>query len=209
MLLNPGGRPHSEECRNRVIQWMASSDNPKYRDRLEQWINKVEHYFDVCGDAYNSVTLTDFTESKNVSHPEPTSPAVQLSPEPEKTPRAEDPAEESNASASLKVKTRFIVKLKKGTVATWKENKARRQSAQESTEAMETSEPAPSGAAQSSSSSALKRSAEPSLDFDDEETTSKFQALGTCRSAEDFMKGYIGFFSSGRDAVPELEREND
>ena len=23
------------------------------------------------------------------------------------------------------------------------------------------------------------------------------------------MKGYIGFFSSGRDAVPELEREND
>ena len=61
MLLNQGGKPHSEDCRRRVMRWMAFTDNPCYRDRLEHWIAKVTHYFDVVGDAFNTVTLIDFT----------------------------------------------------------------------------------------------------------------------------------------------------
>ena len=82
MLMNQGGKPHSDECRRRVMRWMALSENSRYRDRLGHWTSKVQHYFDVCGDAFNNVTLTDFSEPKNVAHPEPTSPAVHLSPDP-------------------------------------------------------------------------------------------------------------------------------
>ena len=48
-----------------------------------------------------------------------------------------------------------------------------------------------------------------SLDMDDDEPSSKFQAVGPWGSAEDFARGYIGLFSSGIDGVPELEQEND
>ena len=153
MLMNQGGKPHSDECRKRVMRWMALSDNSMYRDRLEHWTSKVQHYFDVCGDAFNNVTLTDFSEPKNVAHPEPTSPAVHLPPDPEKTPKVgeeatRDPAEESNVSANLKVKKR-VIKFKEGSKAMWRENRARRLSVQDSHVAVETSDPGPGGNAQS------------------------------------------------------------
>ena len=90
MLLNQGGKPHSEDCRRGVMRWMALTDNPRYRDRLEHWIAKVTHYLDVVGGAFNTVTLIDFTEQKNTTHAEPTSPAVHMSPDPENTPRIVD-----------------------------------------------------------------------------------------------------------------------
>ena len=74
------------------MRWMALTDNRRYRDRLEHWIAKVQHYFDVVGDAFNTVTLIDFTKQKKTTHAEPTSPAVQMSPDPENTPRMVDEA---------------------------------------------------------------------------------------------------------------------
>ena len=42
----------------------------------------------------------------------------------------------------------------------------------------------------------MTRSAEPNLDFDEEEPSAKFQAVGAWGSAEDFAQGYIGVLSS-------------
>ena len=69
------------------------------------------------------MTLTDFKEKKDITHAEPTSPAVHLSPDPEKTPRmddgaTQDPAEESTASANLKGQKAFYqVQSIEGSVA--------------------------------------------------------------------------------------------
>ena len=71
---------------------------------------------------------------------------------------------------------------------------------------METSDSGPGGKAQSSSS-ALKRTAEQSLDMDDDEPLSKLQAVGPWGSAEEFSRGYLGLFSSGIDGMPELEKK--
>ena len=72
-----------------------------------------------------SVILPDFTEKKKISFAEPTSPAIHLSREPEKTPRLDEesiqvPIVEPSASANLKVK-KNVIKFKVSK-SQWQEN---------------------------------------------------------------------------------------
>ena len=104
---------------------MALSNKPKYTDRLEHWTSKVEHYFDVCGDAFNTVTLPDFSERNKQTHAEPTSPAVPPSPDNQDTPRIgedeiEGPAGKTVRSKSPEVKNK-IIKFRV-TKSQWLEN---------------------------------------------------------------------------------------
>ena len=102
MLMNQGGKAHTEDCRKRIMRLMALSSKPKYTDRLDHWTAKVQHYFDVCGDAFNTVTLTDFSERNKQTHAEPTSPAVPPSPDPQHTPRIGEDEIEGPAEATTR-----------------------------------------------------------------------------------------------------------
>ena len=180
---------------------MALSSKPKYTDRLEHWTSRVEHYFDVCGDAFNTVTLTDFSERNKQTHAEPTSPAVPPSPDPQHTPRMwedeiEGPVEATTRSKSPDVKKKMI----KFRVAKnqWLDNDpSRRSYGDEGTNRQgleskaqrkvpDSTQPPDSGTAQSSSG--VKRSAEPDLEIEDEEPSTKVHAVGAWGSTEDFIE---------------------
>ena len=56
-----GGKPHTAACRRRIMQCMASSDNPRYKDRMENWIRKIPHYLEVTENAFNTTMLTNYS----------------------------------------------------------------------------------------------------------------------------------------------------
>ena len=70
------------------MQCLATSDNPKYKEKGDNWHRKVRHYSEVTETAYNTEMLGNISEQ---NHAEPTSPAVQGSPAPgDVTPRLEE-----------------------------------------------------------------------------------------------------------------------
>ena len=112
-----GVQIHVDESRMKIpLRWLQENgykmDGSKISRQVWTWDGK-QQYFDVCGDAFMSVILPDFTEKKKISFAEPTSPAIHLSREPEKTPRLDEesiqvPIKEPSASANLKVKKNVI-----------------------------------------------------------------------------------------------------
>ena len=54
VMNNIGGKRHTDECRDRIMQWLAASDDPKYKDKLENWSRRVRHYLEVTETAYNT-----------------------------------------------------------------------------------------------------------------------------------------------------------
>ena len=143
------------------------------------------------------MTLTDFSERNKQTHAEPTSPAVPPSPDPQLGEvEIEGPVEATTRSKSLDVKKK-IIKFRV-TKNQWLDNDpSRRWYGDECTnrqglesnaqrKVLDSTQPPDSGTAQSSSG--VKRSAEPGLEIEDEEPSTKVQAVGAWGSAEDFIE---------------------
>ena len=53
-----GGRAHTEECRQRIIQQMIDSGDPSYLRQLQQWTESLSLYFDSKAEPLNTSMLT-------------------------------------------------------------------------------------------------------------------------------------------------------
>ena len=204
-----GGKPHTEVCRRRIMQCMADSDDPKYKDKLETWFRKVCHYLEVTETAYNTVMFTDASERH---HPEPTSPAVQASPDVgNETPRlvenemeenatdvADDNAAKTNPAPKVK---KTLLKLKMSRQQ-WMDRTPKKQERDtDATQPMDTE-----GASSSMFKKRDTKEVDPDLGVEEEEPSSKQRLIGLLNSTEEFCTLGL-FFSGNEDDVQEQEKD--